>query len=559
MGYDTVRLNVFMFAPMVFPALFLIWWLFFSRVWHMDRWLILGACVAIGAAAYFLYHKSMVMGIMFFVVPVVITAWTAWLLVTPWMRWPARSAGLIVVLLLAWGSFTVQRFDGIDGNFDSAVSLRWTPTDEQRFMAERKQHLPKPTEAAVAAAPAPTLVAGDWPGFRGANRDSRLPGVRINTDWSKNPPKELWKRRVGPGWSSFAVVGNRLYTQEQRDKDEVVVCYDANTGEEIWTHTDTARFEEPVAGAGPRATPTFHEGRLYTLGAAGQLNCLDAVTGKPLWTRDVLKDADAKNQQWGLAASPLVYQGIVSVYAGGPDGKAVIGYNASTGEKAWTSGNGKFGYCSTQLAKLNGKEQLLIVTDAGLFGMDPASGAVLWTDEWNTSGNDENKVARILQPAVIGDSDVLISTAFEKGTRRVHIKYDGDKWSTETKWEASAFKPYYNDFVIHNGYLYGFQSGLFLCLNLEDGSIQWKERGYDNGQVMLLPDQNLLVVLTEKGAVALVNADPKKRTEVARFQAIQGKTWNHPVIAHGKLFVRNGVEMACFQLNPEQPETAGGK
>ena len=167
MGYDTVRLNVFMFAPMVFPALFLIWWLFFSRVWHMDRWLILGACIAIGAAAYFLYHKSMVMGIMFFVVPVVITAWAAWLLVTPWMRWPARSAGLIVVLLLAWGSFTVQRFDGIDGNFDSAVSLRWTPTDEQRFMAERKQHLPKPAKAAAAAAPAPCWSPGIGRDFEG--------------------------------------------------------------------------------------------------------------------------------------------------------------------------------------------------------------------------------------------------------------------------------------------------------------------------------------------------------------------------------------------------------
>ena len=221
-----------------------------------------------------------------------------------------------------------------------------------------------------------------------------------------------------------------------------------------------------------------------------------------------------KNQQWGLAASPLVHQGIVSVYAGGPNGNAVIGYNASTGEKAWTGGEGKFGYCSTQLAKLDGQEQLLIVTDAGLISLEPATGKVLWFDKWDTSGNDDNKVARILQPAVVGENDVIFSTAFEKGTRRVHVKKDGDKWSTETTWEAAAFKPYYNDYVIHAGHLYGIQSGLLVCVNLDDGSFRWKERGYDNGQVLLLPDQNLLVVVTEKGAVALVNADPKKRTEV---------------------------------------------
>src|SRR5207253_2767439 len=136
----------------------------------------------------------------------------------------------------------------------------------------------------------------------------------------------------GPGWSSFAVVGNHVFTQEQRQDAEAVVCYDADTGAEIWVHEDNVRFSEPVAGPGPRSTPTFHEGKLYTLGAKGWLNCLDAATGKLFWTRDIVKDSEVKVPDWGFASSPLVVQGIVTVYAGNKDnGKGVLGYKADTG------------------------------------------------------------------------------------------------------------------------------------------------------------------------------------------------------------------------------------
>src|SRR5262249_19075967 len=159
----------------------------------------------------------------------------------------------------------------------------------------------------------------------------------------------VWRHRVGPGWSSFAVVGNRLYTQEQRGQDEAVVCYDADTGNELWVHRDAARFSEVVAGPGPRATPTFHQGQLYAQGAAGRLKCLDAATGRVLWSRAVIADSGAKLPQWGFAASPLVVRGVVTVFAGAPGGKSVLGYNAASGELAWSAGEGQFSYCSTQL------------------------------------------------------------------------------------------------------------------------------------------------------------------------------------------------------------------
>jgi outer membrane protein assembly factor BamB len=400
--------------------------------------------------------------------------------------------------------------------------------------------------AAPAAADAEvlTLQPGDWPGFRGAERDGCLKGVRIATDWKLQAPRQLWRHRIGPGWSSFAVVGTHLYTQEQRGEDEAVVCYHTDTGKELWSHVDPARFTEVVAGPGPRATPTFHAGKVYAQGAAGVLNCLDAATGKSLWSRDIVADSGAKVPQWGFAGSPLVAGDVVMVFAGGPEGKSVLGYHTSSGEPAWSAGEGELSYCSPQLAHLGGVEQVLIATDAGLTSFHPVRGDVLWQHRWPVV-----KMARIVQPAVLDATDVLVGTGFNAGTRRVRVKRDGDDWSgQDVIWETKAIKPYYNDLVIYQGHLYGFDGSFLTCVSLEDGAGRWRARGYGNGQVLLLTDQGLLLVLGEKGEVALVEAKSEAHKELARFQAIEGKTWNHPVIAHGKLFVRNGEEMACYEL-----------
>jgi outer membrane protein assembly factor BamB len=210
------------------------------------------------------------------------------------------------------------------------------------------------------------LQSGDWPGFRGPQRDGRRAGVRIPTDWKEHPPRLLWRHRVGPGWSSFAVIGTHLYTQEQRGEDEAVVCYDAASGKEIWIYQDSARFTEVMSGPGPRATPAFHEGKIYALGAAGLLNCLDAASGQSHWSRNVIADSGAKVPQWGFAASPLIVEGIVSIFAGGPEGKSVLGYNASTGDLAWSAGEGQYSYCSMQPVRLGGAEQLIVATEKGL-------------------------------------------------------------------------------------------------------------------------------------------------------------------------------------------------
>jgi outer membrane protein assembly factor BamB len=302
-----------------------------------------------------------------------------------------------------------------------------------------------------------------------------------------------------------------------------------------------------AGGPGPRATPTFHAGRLYAFGANGHLSCLDAASGKSLWLRDVVADSKASVPQWGFASSPLVAQGMVTVFAGAPKAKTLLAYRTEKGELAWTASVGPasdkaaLSYSSPQLATIQGVEQILLATDAGLSAFEPASGRELWHHSWPA-----DNVARIVQPALVGDGDVLIGTRI--GTRRIRVRRDGESWSTEEKWTNRKIKLYFNDVVIVNDYSYGFDSGKLECIRLEDGSAAWQTRGYGNGQVLLLADQGLLLVLSEDGNVALVSAQPQKHQELCRFKAIEGKTWNHPVIAHGKLFVRNGEEIACFDV-----------
>ncbi len=547
------------FGTMALAVVFVVWWLFFSRVTWAERFAGLLIVGAIGTGAWYCYHPSVrglkpqdtTIILTFNILPIVLTGWILWLLIARSMRRPARLAGLAVVMLLAFGIFTTLRIGGVTGTFSPEYSFRWQTTAEDRRVAEHAAE--KLTDVSDAAAAPLELTPADWPGFRGAARDGRRTGVRIATDWKQNPPKQLWRRLIGPGWSSFAVVGSRLFTQEQLKDAERVVCLDAVTGREIWAHSDETRFADAQSGAGPRATPTFHEGRIYALGATGRLNCLDAATGKPIWSHDIAQDSGAVVPIWGFSSSPLVVQGIVTVFAGGSDGKSVLAYHADSGKPAWTAGGASNSYCSLQSVRIAGVDQLVVATGDGMSAFDPTNGKVLWEYDW-APVKDFN---RVTQPALVGDSDLLLGSGMGYGTRRVHVGRDSSGWKTDQVWESQAISPYYNDLVVHKGHLYGFNSAFLTCVNLETGKATWKERGYANGQVLLLADQDLLLVVTESGDVALVEANPAARKELGRFHAFTGKTWNHPVVARGKLFVRNGEEAACYDLGVDGAAVAG--
>jgi outer membrane protein assembly factor BamB len=553
-----------MYGPMIGAALIGIWWLAFSRVRWYDRLLGVGAFAGIAAVAIMLSDLPP-MPFIIYALPLALVAWVGWLVLTwfinglaawaggpeaaPLLNWPVRRIGLLVAFALSWGAWDSLSVTGWDGSFSPGFYLRGSQTAEQKFLTERAGRKPAQQEEAAPATPL-TLKPGDWPGFRGPDRDGRLHGVRIAADWSQHPPKQLWRHRIGPGWSSFAVIGDRAFTQEQRGPDEAVVCYNADTGEEIWAHNDASRFTEAMAGPGPRATPTFHEGKLYAYGANGLLNCLNAATGAVEWSADVVKDTGAKIPMWGFASSPLVVNGLVMVYAEAND-KAVVAYDAERGGKPkWAAGNGTTSYCSPHLASVGGSPQVLIATDQGLTAIDPDHGEVLWKYESLVT-----MPTRVVQPAVLNDADILVGAGMGNGTRKVHVTKAGDSWGVDEVWATKAINPYFSDMVVHKGFLYGFDQESFRCVNIEDGEKKWAARTrYGSGQVLLLVDQGLLLVVSEReGAVVLLEATPERHKEICRFQALEqdSKTWNHPVIAHGKLFVRNGEEAACYQLTEE--------
>jgi outer membrane protein assembly factor BamB len=482
---------------------------------------------------------------LFFALPAVLTGWAVWLMVAGYGSPRLRRAGVLTVICLTWGYFTLVRLDGVDGSQNSSIHWRWTPKAEELFLAARAQAKPpeSPASPSDETPPPVELQAGDWPAFRGAARDGAQGGVTIATNWQAAAPELLWRQRVGPAWSSVAIVGRRLYTQEQRGEMEAVVCLDAESGREIWAHEDTCRFAEPVAGAGPRATPTFVDGKLYTFGAKGLLNCLDAASGKVLWSRDTAADSGVAIPMWGFSSSPLVAEGKVVVCVGGEAGKGLLAYGAEDGQPAWTAASGKHGYSSPHLLTIGGETHLLYFSETGLTAFDPASGKLLWEHAAPAAN------WRAVQPHAIGDTGILIGSE-DLGLVLIDVTKADDGWSATQRWATKSMKPAYNDFVVHDGFVYGFDGGVFGCVELDTGKRQWKQGRYGHGQVLLLADQPLLLVLSETGEVVLLATNPRKLEELSRFQAIQGKTWNHPVVAHGRLFVRNDEEMACFNVQP---------
>ena len=444
----------------------------------------------------------------------------------------------MAVLFLTWGAFTLIRMNGLSGDLRADLHWRWSRTPEEVYLAERA-----PATATAPAGGELTLRPGDWPGFRGPDRDGAVHGVRIATDWDTAPPRPVWRQRVGPAWSSVAVVGDRLFTQEQRGDAEAVVCLDAATGREVWAHQDAGRFWDAQSGAGPRATPTFADGRVYALGGRGTLNCLDAATGERQWSRDITADAGAKVPIWGFSSSPLVAGGVVIVFAGGDGPKGLLAYRTDSGEPAWAAPVGGTSYSSPQLVTIGGQPQVLFLSDRGLTAVNPGSGAVLWQHAGAAPG-----APQAIQPHLVGDAQVLLPAETALGLELIDVPPGEQSGSPAPRWTSRDLQPSYNDFVVHDGCLYGFDGSLFCCVDGRTGKRRWKEGRYGHGQVLLLADQPLLLVVAESGEAVLVAANPERHEELGRFQALDGKTWNHPVIAHGRLYVRNAEEMACYEL-----------
>lgn len=391
-----------------------------------------------------------------------------------------------------------------------------------------------------AAAPAPPSQ-NYWTNFRGPKRDGRYEQANVSTNWPAKGLPQLWKQPVGVGHASFVVADGKAYTIEQRRSQEVVAAYDINTGRELWTQKWNAEFTDST-GDGPRATPTWDQGRIYALGATGELRCLDANSGAVIWGKNILNDNQAKNLPWAQSASPLIVDDKVIVLPGGANGKSVVAYNKMTGAPVWRVLDDPQAYVSPMLVDLAGRRQIVVVSSFRAVGLAPENGALLWSYPWNTDMG-----INVSQPIAVDRNRFFISSGYGKGAALVEVKGTGNTFSASTIWENKNMKNKFNSSVLHNGHIYGLDEGILVCLDVNTGERKWKEGRYGYGQIVLAG--NHLIVISDQGDVALVKASPDKYTEVTRFTAVQGQTWNYPALADGRLLVRNSTEMAAFDIS----------
>ena len=426
-----------------------------------------------------------------------------WLLTLSRLAWRRRLryfGAVAVAIGLAVGCL---RIDGMSGDFVPLLTWRWSAPDDA-------------TDVAGGAVTA--VEARDWSQFLGPQRTNRLRAIHLERDWNQHPPREIWRRPVGAAWSSFAIAGGRAITQEQHGPEEQVVCYDLATGRKIWSHADSTRYETAVAGVGPRATPTIAGDQVFTLGATGILNCLDLASGTRLWQRDIISDNGAKVHMWGVSCSPLVLDSLIVVSAGGPDGRSLVAYERDSGAFVWGGGADRAGF--------------------SVVSHEPTSGRVLWRQPWD-------QVECVANPLTLPGDRVLVSSGYGIGARLYQVKGTPEgELTSDLVWESRRLKAKFANMVYHDGFVYGLDDGVLVCLDPEDGKRRWKRGRYGHGQLILVDD--ILLVTSESGDVVLVAASPDSHEELARMAVFDDKSWNPPALAAPYLLLRTEKEAVCY-------------
>ncbi len=396
------------------------------------------------------------------------------------------------------------------------------------------------------------VQAVDWTQFRGPNHDGTSP-EKILTKWPQTGLRQIWKAPLQDGFSALTVGGGKAFTLVAREAQgahqEVCVALDANSGRELWSvplgvaqYDDGGNKGTPDndGGDGPRSTPTYDDGKVYTYSSRMVLQCLDAATGKQIWACNVIKEHAGRNIHWESAASPLIDGDLVFI-AGGGAGQSLLAFDKHDGHVVWQGQDDKMTHSTPVAATLSGQRQIIFYTQSGLISLVPQTGAVLWRFPFRYSGS------AAISPVVSGDM-VYCSAGYGIGSSACRISKSANGFTAAQVWHqpANVIASHWSTPVCANGYLYGifgqakFGQAPLKCVEMATGRVLWSQDGFGPGGCTLADGH--VLVLSDAGDLVLVKATPTAYTEVARSHVLAGKCWNYASISNGRIYARSTKE-----------------
>jgi outer membrane protein assembly factor BamB len=394
---------------------------------------------------------------------------------------------------------------------------------------------------------APAPASAGWPGWRGPHRDGVAHAPDLLTEWPDEGPPRLWQKRVGIGYSSFAVKDGRLFSMFQEGAQEVIACWRVEDGKEVWRHAYDCTYT-PKDYPGPRSTPTLDGDRLYAVGSAGMFFCLDAATGKPHWQRDLLAEFHAAPPQWGIAFSPLIDGDLVFTCPGGRHGNSLAAFNKSSGELAWKALDDPAGYSSPLAVTIAGVRQVLFFTGESVVGVTTREGKLCWRFPWATS-YDVNAATPIVFQARKGDRILdyaFITSGYGKGCALLRIApTTGGGFEARMVYQGTQMCSHFGSPVRRGEYLYGIDDSRLICLNLRTGLVMWTHAGVNRASLLRVDDH--VLVLGEQGKLTLLKTATQYEEE-AEARPFRDRCWTMPVLAEGRLFIRDERLIKCLDL-----------
>ncbi|MHC4156473.1 MAG: PQQ-like beta-propeller repeat protein, partial [Planctomycetota bacterium] len=393
-----------------------------------------------------------------------------------------------------------------------------------------------------------TAQAGDWPHWRGPSYNGISNETGWTTTWPQDGPKILWKASIGIGFSSVAVSEGRAYAMGNIKNTDVVYCFDAETGNEIWKHSYSQRLDPKYYEGGTLASPTVAEGQVYTISKDGKAFCLDAETGKQIWAKDVLKEFEIKRTEWGCSGSPYITKDIV-IFNVGSGGLAL---NKADGALVWQNGAGPGGYATAVPFTAGDQECIALFGFREVLGLVAATGKELWRHPWKTRHD-----VHAADPIIVSDDTIFISSGYTNGCALLKIQMQGAQGSVSELWRNKNMRNKMNASVLWEGHIYGVdEKGELRCLSLKTGEPVWAEGGFDQGSLMIADGK--LIVMAEKGNLVVVEASPEGYKVLSSADILTGKCWTVPVLANGRIYTRNAAgDMVCVDVRGKATACAG--